>query len=118
MYKRIADGLGDGRFDRDAAELLFEEYFEGIHEMSRFLLANRSSFFGTFSSDLLFDAVKLCDAQKRLRGDGGIAFARDFEERPPAMRPAKCGGEAIFGQLLVRRIAVALHDAAIVFEQR
>ena len=97
VLERIADGIGDGRFGRDAAELLFEERFEGVHVMSRFLLANRSSFFGAFPPDLLFDAIKLCDAQKRLRGDGRIALARDVEEGPPAMRPAKCGGNAIFG---------------------
>src|SRR5665213_769917 len=52
------------------------------------------------------------------RGDAPIATFRDLEEVTSQMGPAEGDRNAVLRQILVRRIAVALHDATIGREQR
>jgi hypothetical protein len=78
-------------------------------------LAHGAPLLSTFAPDGLFDSIERRNAHQRLRGNGGVAFPRNLEEAAPDMRPAKGERDRIIRQLFVRRVAVALHDAAIVF---
>ena len=118
VVEAVVNGIGDGRFGRDALELLVEERLECEAVRRGLRLAKGSPLVGAFTPDRRLDPVERGDTQERLRGDGGVAFSGDVEELAPQMRPAEGKRNPLFWQLLVRRVAVALHDAAIGGEQR
>jgi hypothetical protein len=49
VLERITDGLRDGGFGRDAAELFLEEAFQRFAMQRGFLLAHGASFLGAFA---------------------------------------------------------------------
>jgi hypothetical protein len=77
-----------------------------------FLSAHGASLLGALASDGLVDPVERGDAQGWLGGNGSVAFPGDLEEAAPDVRPAEGKCDRIIRQLLVRRLAVTLHDAA------
>jgi hypothetical protein len=118
VLERITDGLRDRSLGRDAAELSLEEAFERFAMWRGLLAAYGDSLLGVLASDGLFDPIECGNAHERLRGNGGVAFPGDLEEAAPDMRPAEGERDRVVRQLLVRRVAVALHDATIVLQQR
>jgi hypothetical protein len=115
VLERLADGLRDGGFGRHAIELFLEEAFERFAMRRGLLSAYGASFLGSLAPDGLFDPVERGNAQQRLPGNGSVALPGDLEEASPDMRPTEGERDRIVRQLLVRRVAVALHDATIVF---
>src|SRR5262247_273660 len=66
---------------------------------------------------ILLDDVDLRNARHGFSGDRRIAALGDLKEFTPQVAPAKGDCDPLRRQLLVRGIAIALHDAAIVCEQ-
>ena len=68
---------------------------------------------GTCAAHVLLDGVDLAKALDGFGGDRRIAALGNLEELASQVAPAKGDCDAVRGHLLVRSIAVALHDAAI-----
>ena len=121
VVQGVADVLGDGRLGRDAGELLLEPGFERQHERLAALLAHDASRVGAAASDGLLDRIEGGDPLKRLAGDRCGAALGDVVEAAPHMGPAEGERDRLlarsFGDGLVGRVPVALHDAAIAVEQ-
>ena len=122
MMQRVADRFGDRRLARDARELLLEPRFEFEHEGLALLLAHRAARVGAVPADRLLDRIERRDALQSFTGDRGGAVLGDVKEPASQVCPTEserdhlaAGG--VVGNVLVGGIAVALHDAAIVFEQ-
>ena len=96
---------------------MLEEDLEGVDERARPCLTRGTARISTCTPYVLLDGVDLCNARNRLGGDRRIAALGDPEELAPQMAPAEGDGDPVCRQLLVRGIAVAPHDAAIVCEQ-
>src|ERR1700739_2556864 len=121
VVQGVADVLGDGRLGRDAGELLFEPGSERQHEGFAAFLAHRATLIGAAAPDRLLDGVESSDALERLAGDGRGPALGDVEETASQMGPAKSQGDRLVaravGDILVSRISIALHDAAIAIKQ-
>src|SRR5262249_12626238 len=72
---------------------------------------------GNGTGRMVGDEVDLRNARHAFSGDRRIAALGDLKEFTPQVAPAKGDCDPLRRQLLVRGIAVALHDAAIVCEQ-
>jgi hypothetical protein len=97
--------------------LMLEEDLERIDERARSCLASGTALIGTCAAHVLLDDIDLRDARDGFGGDGRIGARCDLEEFAPQVAPAKGDCDPLRRQFLVRSIAVALHDAAIVCEQ-
>src|SRR5262245_13055020 len=113
----VADDPGCIRSAREPRELVFEEAPECIDERTRSCLARDTALIGTCAAHILLDDVDLRNARHGFSGDRRIAALGDLKEFTPQVAPAKGDCDPLRRQLLVRGIAVALHDAAIVCEQ-
>ena len=122
MVQAVADGFGDDGLARDARELLTEPGFESQHERLALFLAHGTALVGRSAADRLLDRVEKSDAIQGFARDGCGAALGDVEEPSSQMCPAEgerdgfaemCG----VGNVLVGRVSVALHDAAIGLEQ-
>src|SRR4249919_1247273 len=113
----IADDPGRIRSAREPRELMLEEDLERVDEWARSYLARGTALIGTCTAHILLDGVDLGNARDGFGGDGRIAALCDLEEFAPQVAPAKGDCDPVRRQFLVRGIAVALHDAAIVCEQ-
>src|SRR6516164_6700951 len=96
---------------------MLEEDLQRLDERARFCLTHNAARIGACAAHILLDGVDLRDACNRFGGDWRIAALGDLEQLAPQMAPAEGDGNPVCRQLLVRSIAVALHDAAIVCEQ-
>jgi hypothetical protein len=113
----VANGLGGIRPAREPRELMLEEDLERVDEWTRSYLARGTALVGTCAAHILLDGVDLGNARNGFGGDRRIAALGYLEELASQVAPAKGDCDPVRGQLLVRSIAVALHDAAIVREQ-
>src|SRR6516165_10858876 len=96
---------------------MLEENLQGFDEGARSCLASSAARLGTGAAHVFLDSVNLRNARNRFGGDRRIAALGDLEELTPQVAPAKGDSDPVRRQLLVRRIAVALHDAAIICQQ-
>jgi hypothetical protein len=121
MVQGVADVLGDGGLGRDAGELLLEPGLERRHKRLAALLTHRAALIGAAAPDRLLDGIQGGDALERLAGDRRGTALRDVVEAAPQMGPAKSQGDCLLalgvGNVLVGRVPIALHDAAIAIEQ-
>ena len=99
---------------REPRELVFEEDPECVDERT---MARDTALIGTCTAHILLDDVDLRNARHGFSGDRRIAALGNLEEFTPQVAPAKGDCDPLRRQLLVRGIAIALHDAAIVCEQ-
>jgi len=113
----VADDPGHIRPAREPRELMLEEDLERVDERARSCPARGTALIGTCTAHVLLDGVDLRNARNGFGGDGRIAALGDLEEFAPQVAPAKGDCDPFRRQFLVRSIAVALHDAAIVCEQ-
>ena len=86
-------------------------------ERARSYLARGTPLIGTCAAHILLNGVDLGNARDGFGGDRRIAALCDLEEFAPQVAPAKSDCDPVRRQFLVRSIAVALHDAAIVCKQ-
>jgi hypothetical protein len=75
--------------------------------------ARGTALIGTFTAQVLLDGVDLANARDGFGGDRRIAALGNLEELASQVAPAKGNCDPVRGHLLVRGIAVALHDAVI-----
>ena len=92
---------------------MLEEDLERVDERARSCLAHGAPLIGAGAANILLDRIDLRDTRYGFGGDRRIAALGDLEELAPQMAPAKSDRDPVRRKLLVRRVAVALHDAAI-----
>ena len=121
MVEAVAEVLGDRRLGGDASKLPLEPDLERFDQRLALLPAHAAPLLGARAAERLLDRIERGDAFERFAGDRRIAALGVVVEPSPQMRPAERERDGLVrrlgGDLLVGRVAVALHDAAIAVEQ-
>jgi hypothetical protein len=120
VVQAVTDLLGDLRLGGDARKLVLEPALERYYQGLAPFLARPAPIIGVHSPDCLLDGIERSNPFKRFARDRPIATFGDIVEPPAQVRPTEGERDHLAGgggNLLVGGIAVALHDAAIAFEQ-